>query len=335
MNARIAHEEGVKSRPSAPRQGLTWTVFLLILWGTVDLATAESPSPTAHWGGLAYPDAYSKLELGYTGNRFTEFNREGEQYNPIRETMGINFGTASWTEHWKRFEGWSTNLTIGAGPTGEQPTRYLQNEFIHDTIYGIPKVPIRQTRDEFDFMVDGSMTRWLPLLTQPKKVFVGIGGSTGSLYQEVFARTGIRGAEIGSSVVSLLGWSEANHLAADIVRGFRWSAMGRIAQADSGAAFRQVAPQNYIIQTSLSWGIYDECPLPKFEIETGISLDSGLFVDFQGHTLEERFISLAAIRYRNVAFESWNDMVNRKDNGPTYGVRLTLDVYPWLVPLFQ
>jgi len=110
MNARIAHEEGVKSRPSAPRQGLTWTVFLLILWGTVDLATAESPSPTAHWGGLAYPDAYSKLELGYTGNRFTEFNREGEQYNPIRETMGINFGTASWTEHWKRFEGWGRSL---------------------------------------------------------------------------------------------------------------------------------------------------------------------------------------------------------------------------------
>ncbi len=94
----------------------------------------------------------------------------------------------SWTEHWKRFEGWSTNLTIGAGPTGEQPTRYLQNEFLHDAILGIPKVQTRRTRDEFDFMVDGSITRWLPLLDQPKKLFVGVGGSTGSLYHEVFAR---------------------------------------------------------------------------------------------------------------------------------------------------
>lgn len=323
----------MKPTRSNPRHGLAWTIFLLLLWGSVGVALAESPSPTVHWGGLAYPDAYSKLELGYTGNRFTELNREGEQYNPIRETMGLNSGTASWTEHWKRFEGWSTNLTIGAGPTGEQPTRYLQNEFIHDKIYGIPKVPTNQTRDEFDFMVDGSVTRWLPLLTQPKKVFVGVGGSTGSLYQELFARTGIRGAELGSSVLSLLGWGEANHLAADFVRGIRWSAMGRIAQAYSGSAFRQVAPQNYLFQTSLSWGIYDERLLPKFEIEAGVSVDSGLFVDFQGHSLEERFASLLTIRVRNVALETWNDMVNRKDYGPTYGFRLTLDVYPWLAAL--
>lgn len=317
------------------QRGLAWTISLLVLWGTVDFAFAESPSPTVHWGGLAYPDAYSKLELGYTGNRFTEFNREGQQYNNIRETMGINFGTMSWTEHWKRFEGWSTNLTIGAGPTGEQPTRYLQNEFVHDKIFWIPKVPTRQTRDEFDFMVDGSITRWLPLLTQPQKIFVGVGGSSGSLYHEVFARGGVRGAEVGASVLSLFGWGEAHHLAADFVRGFRWSAIGRMAQAYAGPAFRQVAPQNYIIQSSLSWGIYDERPLPQFEIETGVSLDSGLFVDVQGKSLEERFVSLVTIRVRSVAFETWNDMVNRKDYGPSYGLRLTLDVYPWLVPLFD
>lgn len=313
----------------------TWAIACLVFGGTVNCALAESPSPTTHWGGLAYPDTHSKLELGYTGNRFTEFNREGERYNPVRETMGINLGTMSWTEHWKRFEGWSTNLTIGAGPTGEQPTRYLQNEFIHDMIYGIPKVPTDQTRDGVDFMVDSSITRWLPLLDQPKKIFVGIGSSTGSLYYEVSARVGIRGAKIGSSALSLLGWGETHNFAANFVRGFQWSAMGRIAQAYGGAAFRHVSPQNYILQTSLSWGIYDEQPLPKFEIETGVSLDSGLFVDFQGKTLEERFSSLATIRVRNFAFESWNDMVNRKDYGPTYGLRLTVDVYQWIAPLFQ
>jgi hypothetical protein len=307
--------------------------MFLVLWGAVDYAFAESPSPTVHWGGLAYPDAHSKLELGYTGNRFTEFNREGAQYNNIRETMGVNFGTVSWTEHWKQFEGWSTNLTVGAGPTGEQPTRYLQNEFIHDKIFGIPKVPTRRTRDEFDFMVDGSVTRWLPLFTQQKKIFVGVGGSSGSLYHEVFARGGIRGAEIGSSALSLLGWGETHNFATDFVRGFRWSAMGRLAHAYAGPALRDVAPQNYIVQTSLSWGIYDKYPLPKFEIETGVSMDSGLFVDFQGHTLEERFASLLTVRIRNFAFETWNDMVNRKDYGPTYGFRLTLDVYPWLSSL--
>jgi len=101
-------------------------------------------------------------------------------------------------------------------------------------------------------MVDGAITRWLPLLTEPKKIFVGVGGSSGSQYYEVFARGSIRGAEVGLSVLSLLGWGEANNLAADFVRGFRGSAMYRLAQACSGPTFRQVAPQDYIIQTSLS-----------------------------------------------------------------------------------
>ena len=111
--------------------------------------------------------------------------------------------------------------------------------------------------------------------------------------------------------------------------------MGRLGQAYRGAAFRQVASQNYILHISLSWGIYDECTLQKFEIETGVSLDSGLFVDFQGKPLEEGFVFLATRRFRNVAFETWNDMVDRKDYGPTYGLRLTIDVYQWITPPFH
>ncbi|HSF67836.1 MAG TPA: hypothetical protein VLA67_10460 [Nitrospiraceae bacterium] len=296
---------------------------------------AESPSPTVHWGGLGYPDAHSKLELGYTGNRFTEFNSTGQRYNNINESMGINFGTVSWTQHWERFKGWSTNLTFGGGPTSDQPTRFFQNELLHDRILGHSAVPTDRTRHAFDFMVDGSITRWFSLVDQPTKLFVGVGGSTGSLYHEVFARTGIRGAEIGSSALSLLGWGDANNFAADFVRGFRWSAMGRIAQSYAGSAFLHVAGDNYILQTSLSWGIYDERPLPKFEIETGISFNSGFFVSPQGKPREELLASIVTIRVRNVAFETWNDAINEKDFGPTYGVRLTLDVYPWIAPLFH
>jgi len=317
------------------RYGAAWAIFLLLLPGVPESTLGESPSPTVHWGGLAYPDAYSKLELGYTGNRFTELNNSGQKYNSIDESMGINFGTVSWTEHWKRFEGWSTNLTFGGGPTSDQPTYFFQNEFLHDKILGDAKVPIGRSRHEFDFMVDGSITRWFSLFDQPTKIFVGVGGSTGSLYHEIFARTGIRGAEVGSSALSLLGWGDANNLAADFVRGFRWSAMGRIAQSYAGSAFPHVAGENYILQTSLSWGIYDERPLPKFEVETGLSFDSGFFVGLQGKPREELLVSLLTIRVRNVAFETWNDFINEKDFGPTYGLRLTLDVYPWIAPLFH
>jgi hypothetical protein len=317
-----------------PWRGPVRAIFLMVLWGTVESALAESPSPTVHWGGLAYPDAYSKLDLGYTGNRFTEFDDAGQRYNDTHETMGINFATVSWTQHWKRVEGWSTNLTFGGGPTAEQPTRYLQNEFTHDKIFGDAPVPTGQVRNEFDFMFDGSITRWFPLFVQPTKLFVGVGGSTGSLYHEAFGRAGIRGAEVGSSALSLLGWGEANNLAADFVRGIRWSAMGRIAQAYAGSAFRHVAQQNYLVQTSLSWGIYDERPLPKLEIETGVSLTSGFFTGFQGQSIDEWLISIVTVRVRNVTVETWNDVISQKDFGPTYGMRLTIDLFPWIAPLF-
>ena len=105
------------------------------LQGNSDIAFAESPAPTIHWGGLGYPDQVNTLSIGYTGNRFTEFNGNGDKYNKIDETMGLNFGSISWTQHWTKLPGLSTNITVGAGPTGEQPTRYLQNEFIHNAIY--------------------------------------------------------------------------------------------------------------------------------------------------------------------------------------------------------
>jgi len=316
------------------RYGPVGAIFLMILWETVDLALAESPSPTVHWGGLGYPDAYSKLDLGYTGNRFTEFDSHGRRFNDTHETMGFNLATMSWTQHWKRVEGWSTNLTFGGGPTSEQPTRFLQNELIHGKILGDEGVSAGQVRNEFDFMVDGSITRWFPLFDQPTKLFAGVGGSTGSLYHEAFGRAGIRGAKVGSSALSLFGWGEASNLAADFVRGIRWSVMGRIAQAYPGSAFQHVAPQNYLVQTSLSWGLYDERPLPKFEIETGVSLNSGFFVGFQGQSIEEWLISIVTVRVRNVAFETWNDAISQKDFGPSYGMRLTIDLYPWIAPLF-
>jgi len=168
-------------------------------------AVAESPAPTMHWGGLAYPDQVNTLSLGYIGNRFTQFDGDGAQFNRISETMGFNFGSLSWTQHWQRFEGFSTNLTIGAGPTGEQPTRYLQNEFIHDTIYNIPKVPVGRTRDEFDFSVDASATYWHSVFDAPRVFFIGGGISTGSLYTEGFGRTGLRRFPIGCLLAGTMG----------------------------------------------------------------------------------------------------------------------------------
>jgi len=307
-------------------------LYMIILLGLVTNIFAESPAPTVHWGGLAYPDQVNTLSIGYTGNRFTEFNGDLARYNTIRETMGLNFGSISWTQHWKQFEGISTNITIGAGPTGEQPTRYLQNEFIHDAMFGIPKVKVNKTRDEFDAMVDASATYWHGALGSPRIFFLGGGISTGSLYTEGFARTGIRRLPIGSLLAEALcqGDMSDQGILLQLLKGVRFSGMARFGGLRTAAAFPEgtVSPQSYLGQMSLSWGVYDEWGgEPFFEMEGGYTIDSGLYTDFRGSTLEERFWSLG-FRVRNFSFETWNDQANRKDFGPTYGFRFTYNLYP-------
>jgi len=294
---------------------------------------AESPAPTVHWGGLAYPDQVNTLSIGYTGNRFTQFNGEGQQFNRISETMGFNFGSLSWTQHWRAFEGLSTNLTLGAGPTGEQPTRYLQNEFVHNTIYGIPSVPVRRTRDEFDFMVDASATYWRSVFNAPRVFFLGGGLSAGSLYTEGFVRTGLRRLPLGCYLAGTMGCEELSpddHWLRQFVKGFRLSAMGRFGGIRTAAAFPEgtLNSQSYLGQASLSWGVYDpNGGEPFFELEFGATIDSGLFSSARGTTLEQRFWT-AALRFRNFSMETWNDQLNRQDYGPTYGFRVTYNLYP-------
>ena len=59
----------------------------------------ETPAPFVHWGAWSYPDQVTELSMGLSLFRFTEFNGEGERFNGIHETIGINFMTFSWTEH--------------------------------------------------------------------------------------------------------------------------------------------------------------------------------------------------------------------------------------------
>lgn len=310
-------------------------VVIMIMAGGGQVS-AESPAPTVHWGGLSYPDQSDVLDIGFTANRFTEFNGDGRRFNQIDETMGLNFATVSWTRH-ETIRPWlSTNVTVGAGPTGEQPTRYLQNEFIHDALFGIPEVPVGRTRDGGDFMFDGSVTGWRGWGKQSRLLFAGGGFSTGSLYHEVFARAGMRRLNIGDpmaagsqALVGLVTGGAVTRLQAlEWLKGLRLSAMGRYSRAFSGSAFKDVAPQTWLGQGSVSWGIYDDrTHVPFVEVELGAAIDSGIFTSLRGDALEVRFWT-AKVQILRFAVETWNDQLNRQDFGPTYGFRTTYDLYP-------
>lgn len=280
---------------------------------------AEPPAQSVHWGALAFPDHDRTLTLGMTVvDRFTEFDGAGRRYNEIRETMGFNFFSLSWTERLESFKGWNTNLTAGAGPTRDGFSRFLQNDVIHK-LRGFDPVPVGNKREANDFMISGTLTRWTSLFGSDDVFYAGLGAAGGSLYYEVYAQAGFRRLSLFDAVPVL----------SDYVR---LSALGRYGRPFNGAAFREVADRSWVGQASVGFGNYRHWDhATPWEIEIAGTIDSGLFVDQHGASLEERFISVA-FRYAAATFETWNDLINQKDYGPTFGARLTFDLlylYNW------
>jgi hypothetical protein len=286
-------------------------------------ASAESPSPSVHWGAIAYPDQARLLDAGLTLNRFTEFNSARDRYNAINETAGFNMATLSWTEHVMALPGWSTNLTVGAGPTRDDPTNSIQNRNVHRWL-GFGRVPVDAVREANDFMIDGSLTRWFSLWGAQRTGFAGGGVSTGTLYQELYARAGIR--RLALADVIKMPQSDGS-LLQTVLRSIRLSGMGRYGRLWSGAAYHEVAPQSFLAQVSIAVGDYSKDPFrPAWELEFAYTIDSGLFVNFSGSSIEEQFGSVA-LRIGFLTLESWNDSINKHDNGPTFGGKLTVDVF--------
>ena len=315
-----------------PRHASCAIVFVIVLsvWISLSTVFAETPAPGIHWGALGYPDQEATLTTGLSIFRFTEFNKEGERFNDIKETIGLNLITMSWTEHWtNHLPGWSTNLTVGVGPTRNQPSEWLQNDLIHDRIWGIPQVPVEEKRHQTDFAISGSVTRWWGLLEQPRVLYLSGGGQTGSLYHEAFIRGGFRRWSPLHTFVQMVkpveGWVGA------FVRPFRVSGMVRAGRIATGAAFHDLADTVYTAQGSISYGWYNVHTFrPWMEIEVGATIGSGIFNDDKGVSLGEQFWTVA-FRIHPFTFESWNDQLGNKDFGPTYGGRLMMDLY-FLLP---
>lgn len=291
-------------------QYLALSIFALLGW--TQPSWAEATAQSMHWGALAFPDHDRTLTLGFITDRFTEFDGAGKRYNDMRQTDGFNFGALSWTERLERFKGWNTNLTVGAGPTQDRFSRYLQNDFLHK-LTGQTPVPVGATRDATDFMISGTLTKWTGLWGSDEVFFYGIGGAAGSLYYEPYAQMGFRRLSLSNTAPFLSDY-------------IRVSALARYGRPFGGAAFHDVANYSYIGQASIGIGNYrrKDSDAP-WEIEIGLTADSGLFVDHRGGSLNERFITMA-LRYAALSAETWNDAINQKNYGPTFGGRVTLDL---------
>ena len=291
---------------------------------------AELPAPSDHWGAISFPSPTRTLTAGLIVNRFTEFDGSGRRFNDIRETSGFNFATVSWTARPTRIRswnlnGWTTNLTIGAGPTRDGLSRFLQNDVVHD-FRGLTRVQVGNTRDQTDFMITGSVTKWVSIFGEREEGFAGLAMATGSLYHEPFIRAGMR--ELSLADVSQSWFGQAPNMVKGFSNFFRISFLARYGRLFTGRAYSTLAPHSMLGQVSLSFADFrhqDCCP-PRWGLELGATIESGIFVDLKGDALEERFITFK-ITTPYVTLENWNDLINQKDFGPTFGLQVMLNLY--------
>ena len=305
------------------RGGLVPLLALIVLVGFHSSpAWSETPAPSVHWGSMSFPDQYSTITGGLTLNRFTPTDGLGNRYDStVSNTLGFNLITLSWTQHWGgNWQGWSTNLTLGIGPTGDEITNFLQNKFVHQ-LRQLPAVPTTNPRKETDAMIDGSVTRWFPLF-RPKVMFIGGGFSVGTIYQQGFLRAGIRRMPITPTLYHG-NWGDVS---------MRASVLGRISYQDNGAVLHSIRHTAGLVQPSVAFGQYGTTEngetIPTWEIEFALMWDSGIFVNAAGESQKHFAWSMAASA-GPVRFETWNDSMGNiveRDYGPTYGATLTLDV---------
>jgi hypothetical protein len=303
--------------------GLTPVFSVLLFMGLSSPAWSETPAPSVHWGSMAFPDQYSLLTGGLTINRFTPIDGLGNRYDStVDNTLGFNIATLSWTQHWGGdWKNWSTNLTLGIGPTGDEVTNFLQNEFVHQ-LRGLPPVPTVNPRKAVDAMIDGSVTRWFPLF-RPKTMFIGGGFSVGTIYQQGFLRAGIRRLQITPALYSG-SWGDVS---------VRASALGRVSYQEDGAVLQSIRNTAALAQPSIAFGQYrtndNGETIPSWEIEFALMWGTGIFVNEVGKSQNHFAWSLAALA-GPVRFETWNDSMGnivQRDYGPTYGATLTVDVF--------
>lgn len=177
-------------------------------------------------------------------------------------------------------------------------------------------------------MIGGSVTRWVRLFGQREVGFAGVGFSSGSLYHEVNGQIGVRRFSLAEMVES---WAGSSPTVLNVFSRFlRFSAMGRYSRLYGGAAYSDavIANQSYLAQGSVTLSDYTDNDVdpPRWEIEFAATIDSGLFVTPSGNGIERRFGSIA-LRFPYGVLETWNDVLGKTDSGPTYGLRLMLDVF--------
>lgn len=275
-------------------------------------ALAQGAIPDAHWGAYSFPSSVPEIRGGLHFNRFTQFSSTSTQFNEIEESAGFNFLVGSYTDRLTGAPHWTYTSAIGIGISSDEPTQFLQNEFVHK-LNPQGEVPIGSDREEIEFLGAFSMTRWFePSDRLGQDLFIGGGVATSTLFHEPWAHAG------GQFMLA---------------ERCRLSLMHRVSRPIAGQAYEDVAQLSNISQLYLGY-VPSEIESTSWfsgllgnpEMGIAITRDSGLFLDADDQGIETWFASLRFRWATGLIVETWNDFANGTDFGPSFGLLISVDL---------
>lgn len=323
---------------------------LLLLLAALAALPAQAPVPNPHWGASAYPRNREELRATFSFNRFTELDGEGRRFNGIDESSGFNIASLTYNHEMLTASGrrWTVAFDAGVGYSNNQPTESLQNDYIHRFRNLIP-VPTDGVRRSPEFLAGVAATHWLgsdevrdesdDLATAGARfnALIGAGMVSSSLYHELYGHVG------GSLYLP--------------DQRVRLQLLNRSGLTTGSDAYPDVAPFTNLTQASISYvprnfflgpsGSLDEVVHDLFrwrnllpwnwpkaihdlggrpEIGVHVTYDTGLFLDARDQEIDTWFISVSLEWPTGLRLETWNDMANGTDFGPTYGLMVSFDL---------
>lgn len=332
------------------------------------LLPAQAAVPDAHWGACIYPPSRVEARLSLAFNRFTEFSKTGDPNNPasprfneIDETMGLNIATIGWTDEFEFLDRrWTRTFDLGGGPTRDQPTKFLQNEYVHHML-GQDRVPVGKERDATEFVGGAGARAWFgdrelhggeerdPHHAVLTEGYLGGGLAVSSLYHDTYLQLGGSmlftdlipegplhlwpRSHVELSASDRTSWLYASDAFAEVAHFANVAQAGiAVVPADFastatgtlGEAFGRLLRFENLLPIYWPSLVYDVVGRPK--IGAHVTYDTGLFVDAADSPIDTWFASFRFEWPTGLRVETYNDFANGTDWGPTFGVIVSWDL---------
>lgn len=294
---------------------------------SVSVSRSQGLTSSAVFGAVPFPEIDPMIEFGINVDRFTDSTKSTDfgrlRHYVLQRTYGLNVVHLSVARQFQHTAAvW--RITGGLGYTGEEPTKYFQNRFLHHFFFldSVPVDPTHLREGRAVASLTGEVNYWFDNLLFHSgwfrwnaPLFLGAGATGATLNHEAFVQVGLRPASLRAGSIDL-------PIPSFMYRASPWVHSSRLYPTGTIARSYHFSTMSWRIPLDRWWDSRGVLP----EIEWGSTSTSGFYMatDSSGKAvpLPEKVCTIA-LHWAEGDFtaETYNDSCGNKDQGPTYGVR--------------